>query len=109
MGDDNKKYFNSIKSIYLDIAVFCNQKTLSTVRSSASSSDAIWNDKCVNMERKINDLSLALTKMEEEKLRREIEYQEAIKAEKDRLAQVKYSYIEYRYRIHMKSVLKLSL
>lgn len=40
------------------------------------------------MERKIHDLTLAVSKMEEDKLRRETEYQEALKHEKDRLTQV---------------------
>lgn len=46
------------------------------------------NDKILKMEGKIQDLTLTVSKMEEDKLRRETEFYESLKIEKDRLAQV---------------------
>lgn len=46
------------------------------------------NDKILKMEGKIQDLTLTVSKMEEDKLRRETEFHESLKIEKDRLAQV---------------------
>ncbi|XP_013186836.1 spindle assembly abnormal protein 6 homolog [Amyelois transitella] len=63
------------------------KKSLSSLKSSASSTDMMWSDKCANLEHKIHDLTLAVSKMEEDKLRRETEFQEALKQEKDRLNQ----------------------
>ncbi|CAG4956039.1 unnamed protein product [Colias eurytheme] len=65
------------------------KKSLSALKSSSASSEALWNDRCAKMEVKIHDMTLALAKMEEDKLRRESEYQEALRQEKDRLAQEK--------------------
>lgn len=48
----------------------------------------MWSEKCTKLESKLHDLSLNLTKIEEEKLRHEIEYKENLKLEKDRLIQV---------------------
>ncbi|KAM3965137.1 spindle assembly abnormal 6 [Aphomia sociella] len=67
--------------------IFNLKKILATVKSSASANDVTWNDKCVNLERKIHDLSLTISKMEEDKHRIEVEYQDALKHEKDKLAQ----------------------
>lgn len=39
----------------------------------------------MNMERKIQDLSHVITKMEEDKKRRETEFQESLKQERERL------------------------
>ncbi|RVE48219.1 hypothetical protein evm_007173 [Chilo suppressalis] len=65
------------------------KKTLSALKMSASNSDALWSDKCVNLERKLHDLTLALSKLEEDKHRRETEHQDLIKQERDRLSQDK--------------------
>ncbi|RVE41530.1 hypothetical protein evm_013820 [Chilo suppressalis] len=69
--------------------VTCYNKTLSALKMSASNSDALWSDKCVNLERKLHDLTLALSKLEEDKHRRETEHQDLIKQERDRLSQDK--------------------
>lgn len=50
----------------------------------------MWNEKCMSMERRIHDLTMNLSKMEEDKLRRESEYQEALRREKERMCQVSY-------------------
>lgn len=63
----------------------CFQKTLSALKSSSMSNETLLNDKCMNMERKIQDLSHALTKMEEDKKRKELEFQESLKQERERL------------------------
>ncbi|KAJ0176663.1 hypothetical protein K1T71_007842 [Dendrolimus kikuchii] len=63
------------------------KKSLSALKSSSSSTEALLNDKCINMERKIHDLSHAISKMEEDKARKESEYQDSIKQERERLAQ----------------------
>lgn len=42
------------------------------------------------MERKLHDLAQAVSKMEEDKQRKETEFQESLKLEKDRMAQVCY-------------------
>ncbi|KAI5644294.1 hypothetical protein NE865_03663 [Phthorimaea operculella] len=63
------------------------KKALASLKSTSSSAEAILNDKCINYERKIHDLTHALGKMEEDKSRREAEHQEALKQERDRLAQ----------------------
>ncbi|KAL0838883.1 hypothetical protein ABMA28_016905 [Loxostege sticticalis] len=70
------------------------KKALSVHKSAASSSDALWNDKCINLERKVNDLSHALSRMEEDKVRREIEFQEQIKQEKDRIIQERQQWLK---------------
>ncbi|KAJ2949053.1 hypothetical protein O0L34_g5994 [Tuta absoluta] len=63
------------------------KKALASLKSTSSSTEAILNDKCINFERKVHDLTYALGKMEEDKSRREAEHQEALKQERDRLAQ----------------------
>ncbi|XP_028171297.1 spindle assembly abnormal protein 6 homolog [Ostrinia furnacalis] len=63
------------------------KKSLSAHKNAATSSDALWNDKCINLERKVHDLSHALNKMEEDKARKEMEFQDLIKQEKERLFQ----------------------
>ncbi|XP_061383805.1 spindle assembly abnormal protein 6 homolog [Danaus plexippus] len=65
------------------------KKTLMTLKSSSSSNEMMWSEKCTKLESKLHDLSLNLTKIEEEKLRHEIEYKENLKLEKDRLVQEK--------------------
>lgn len=49
-------------------------------------------DRCGKLEVKIHELTMTLSKMEEDKLRRESEYQESLRQEKDRLAQVFFKY-----------------
>ncbi|XP_059048511.1 LOW QUALITY PROTEIN: spindle assembly abnormal protein 6 homolog [Achroia grisella] len=63
------------------------KKMLATVKSSAASSDAIWNDKCLNLERKIQDLTHVVSKMEEDKHKLVAEYQDELKHEKEKLTQ----------------------
>ncbi|XP_022115034.2 spindle assembly abnormal protein 6 homolog [Pieris rapae] len=65
------------------------KKTLISVKSSAAHNEALINDRCGKLEVKIHELTMALSKMEEDKLRRESEYQESLRQEKDRLAQEK--------------------
>ncbi|XP_052741365.1 spindle assembly abnormal protein 6 homolog isoform X2 [Bicyclus anynana] len=65
------------------------KKSLAALKSSASSNEMMWHDKCLKMEAKIHDLTLTVSKMEEDKLRHEKEFQDALKMEKDRLAQEK--------------------
>ncbi|KPJ08425.1 Spindle assembly abnormal protein 6-like [Papilio machaon] len=63
------------------------KKNLAAVKSSSTSTEAILNDKILKMEGKIHDLTHTVTKMEEDKLRRETEFYESLKQEKDRLTQ----------------------
>ncbi|XP_030040889.1 spindle assembly abnormal protein 6 homolog isoform X1 [Manduca sexta] len=63
------------------------KKSLSSVKSSAMSNEALWNDKCQNMDRKIHDLTHVVSKMEEDKMRREAEYQKNLDQERERMAQ----------------------
>ncbi|CAK1551067.1 unnamed protein product [Leptosia nina] len=65
------------------------KKTLSALKSSATSNETLWNDRCAKMEVKIQELTRSVSKMEEDKLRRESEYLESLRQEKDRLAQEK--------------------
>ncbi|XP_034832326.1 spindle assembly abnormal protein 6 homolog isoform X1 [Maniola hyperantus] len=65
------------------------KKVLAALKSQASSNEMLWHDKRLKMEAKIHDLTLTVSKMEEDKLRHEKEYQDALKVEKDRLAQEK--------------------
>ncbi|XP_046965787.1 spindle assembly abnormal protein 6 homolog [Vanessa cardui] len=65
------------------------KKSLTNLKGLASSNEMMWNEKYSNMEAKIHDLTLTVTKMEEDKLRHEKEFQEAMKLEKDRIAQEK--------------------
>ncbi|CAG9102233.1 unnamed protein product [Plutella xylostella] len=68
------------------------KKSLSAVKSSLSSSEAMWSDKCMMMERKLHDLAQAISKMEEDKQRKEAEFQESLKLEKDRMAQERHQW-----------------
>ncbi|XP_049873828.1 spindle assembly abnormal protein 6 homolog [Pectinophora gossypiella] len=81
------------------------KKTLAALKSTSSSSEAMLNDKCINLERKVHDLTHALSKMEEDKLRRESEYQESIKHEKDRIAQER---IQWQKNMEMNSKVHLA-
>ncbi|XP_013145203.1 PREDICTED: spindle assembly abnormal protein 6 homolog [Papilio polytes] len=65
------------------------KKNLAAVKSSSTGTEAMLNDKILKMEGKIQDLTLTVSKMEEDKLRRETEFYESLKIEKDRLAQEK--------------------
>ncbi|XP_045536523.1 spindle assembly abnormal protein 6 homolog [Papilio machaon] len=65
------------------------KKNLAAVKSSSTSTEAILNDKILKMEGKIHDLTHTVSKMEEDKLRRETEFYESLKQEKDRLTQEK--------------------
>ncbi|XP_053609952.1 spindle assembly abnormal protein 6 homolog [Plodia interpunctella] len=72
---------------YMAETIINLKKSLSSLKNSASSTDIMWSDKCANLERKVHDLTLTISKMEEDKLRREVEFQESMKQEKDRLNQ----------------------
>ncbi|CAH2096248.1 unnamed protein product [Euphydryas editha] len=63
--------------------------SLSALKTLASSNEAVWNEKQLKMEANIRELTITVTKMEEDKLRHEKEFQEAMKLEKDRMAQEK--------------------
>ncbi|XP_047533308.1 spindle assembly abnormal protein 6 homolog [Vanessa atalanta] len=65
------------------------KKSLTNLKGLASSNEMMWNEKYSNMEAKVHDLTLTVSKMEEDKLRHEKEFQEAMKLEKDRIAQEK--------------------
>ncbi|CAB3261409.1 unnamed protein product [Arctia plantaginis] len=65
------------------------KRTLASVKSTAVSTETILNDKCMNLERKIHDYNHNITRMEEEKLKLEIEYKESLKQERDKLMQEK--------------------
>nr|XP_026492256.1 spindle assembly abnormal protein 6 homolog [Vanessa tameamea] len=65
------------------------KKSLTNLKCLASSNEMMWNEKYSNMEAKVHDLTLTVSKMEEDKLRHEKEFQEAMKLEKDRIAQEK--------------------
>ncbi|XP_026327493.1 spindle assembly abnormal protein 6 homolog isoform X1 [Hyposmocoma kahamanoa] len=63
------------------------KKSLASLKTTTSSTEALLNDKCINLERKVCDLTLAISKMEEDKLRKEAEMQEALRMERERLTQ----------------------
>ncbi|CAH0715599.1 unnamed protein product, partial [Brenthis ino] len=63
------------------------KKSLAALKNSASNSELMWNEKLLKMEAKIHDLTMTVSKMEEDKLRIEKEFQEALKLEHDRYAQ----------------------
>ncbi|XP_050351236.1 spindle assembly abnormal protein 6 homolog [Nymphalis io] len=65
------------------------KKSLTNLKGLASSNETMWNEKYSNMEAKVHDLTLTVSKMEEDKLRHEKEFQEAMRLEKDRIAQEK--------------------
>lgn len=50
--------------------------------------EATLNEKCMNMERKIHDLTHTLARMEEEKSKYELEFRETLKQEKEKMMQV---------------------
>lgn len=52
------------------------------------SNESVLNEKCMNMERKIHDLTHALVRMEEEKAKYELEFRETLKQEKEKIMQV---------------------
>lgn len=62
-------------------------KSLAAVKTSATSTDAIWNDKCLNLERKVHDLNQVVSKLEEDRHKLEVEYQEALKHENEKFTQ----------------------
>lgn len=70
---------------YMAETIISLKKMLSSLKNSSSNTEALFNDKCINMERKIQDLSHVITKMEEDKARKEKEYQDSVKQEKERL------------------------
>lgn len=53
------------------------------------SNEALLNDKCLNFERKIHDLTHACARLEEAKLKSETELREALDKEKQMMMQVK--------------------
>ncbi|XP_068633224.1 spindle assembly abnormal protein 6 homolog [Battus philenor] len=65
------------------------KKNLVTIKNMTTSNEAVLNDKIAKMEGKIQDLTHIVMKMEEDKLRRETEYFESLKLERDRLSQEK--------------------
>lgn len=65
-----------------------SQKSLSSFKSSAMSNEAVLNEKCMNMERKIHDLTHNLKRMDEEKSKYELEFRETLKQEKEKMMQV---------------------
>ncbi|XP_026735028.1 spindle assembly abnormal protein 6 homolog [Trichoplusia ni] len=65
------------------------KKNLAAVKSSAISNEALLNDKCLNFERKIHDLTHACARLEEAKLKSETELREALEKEKQMMMQEK--------------------
>ncbi|XP_039753461.1 spindle assembly abnormal protein 6 homolog isoform X2 [Pararge aegeria] len=65
------------------------KKVLAALKSSASNNEMMWHEKSLKMEAKIQNLTLTLSKMEEDKLRHEKEFHDALRMEKDNLAQEK--------------------
>ncbi|KAH9644826.1 hypothetical protein HF086_007914 [Spodoptera exigua] len=77
---------------YLEIVEhneFKRLKMLSSLKSSAMSNEAVLNEKCQNMDRKIHELTHMITRMEEEKLKYEVEFKETLKLEKEKFLQEK--------------------
>lgn len=70
-------------------AIISLKKSLSSYKSSAMSNEAVLNEKCLNMERKIHDLTHTLTRMEEDKLKYEIEFRETLKQERENMTKDK--------------------
>ncbi|KAJ8731429.1 hypothetical protein PYW07_004593 [Mythimna separata] len=65
------------------------KKTFSSYKSSAMSNEAVLNEKCMNLERKIHDLTHSLARIEEEKSKHELEFRETLRQEKDKMVQEK--------------------
>lgn len=65
------------------------KKMLASFKSSAINNEAVLNEKCLNMERKIHDLTHTVTRLEEEKLKYEVDFKETLKLEKEKLVQEK--------------------
>uniref|UniRef100_A0A2A4JZI9 Spindle assembly abnormal protein 6 N-terminal domain-containing protein n=1 Tax=Heliothis virescens TaxID=7102 RepID=A0A2A4JZI9_HELVI len=65
------------------------KKSLSSYKSSALNNEAVLNEKCMNMERKIHELTHTLTRMEEDKLKYEMEFRESMKQERENMAKDK--------------------
>ncbi|CAH2048599.1 unnamed protein product, partial [Iphiclides podalirius] len=65
------------------------KKNLAAAKSAAASNEEVLNDKLLKMEGKIHELTITLSKMEEDKLRCEKEFYESLKIEKDRAVQEK--------------------
>lgn len=80
---------------------------LAALKSSASSNEMMWHDKCLKMEARIHDLTLTVSIMEEEKLKHEKEFQDTLKIEKERLAQVGKQSL-YVYRNYLSFYAKIS-
>ncbi|PZC79505.1 hypothetical protein B5X24_HaOG216285 [Helicoverpa armigera] len=65
------------------------KKSLASYKSSAMNNEAVLNEKCLNMERKIHDLTHTLTRMEEDKLKYEMEFRETLKQERENMTKDK--------------------
>lgn len=65
------------------------KNTLASVKSAAVSTEAILNDKCMNLERKIHDYVHNMTRMEEEKIKSDMEFKESLRQEKEKIMQEK--------------------
>lgn len=65
------------------------KKMLASFKSLAMNNEAVLNEKCLNMERKIHDLTHTVTRLEEEKLKYEVDFKETLKLEKEKLVQEK--------------------
>ncbi|KAJ8731385.1 hypothetical protein PYW07_004549 [Mythimna separata] len=65
------------------------KKSFSSYKSSAMSNEAVLNEKCMNLERKIHDLTHSLARIEEEKSKHELEFRETLRQEKEKMVQEK--------------------
>ncbi|KAJ8722046.1 hypothetical protein PYW08_004448 [Mythimna loreyi] len=65
------------------------KKSLSSYKSSAMSNEAVLNEKCMNLERKVHELTHTLARLEEDKLKYELEFRETLKQEKEKMVQEK--------------------
>lgn len=63
------------------------KKSLTSCKHSASNNEIMWKDKYVCLERKIQELTHVVSKMEEDKVRREDDYQDSLRRERDRMSQ----------------------
>ncbi|XP_061716058.1 spindle assembly abnormal protein 6 homolog [Cydia pomonella] len=63
------------------------KNTLASFKSSATSSEVMWKEKCIKMEQKIHELTNNLAELKDERRKSESEFQEAMKQERERAAQ----------------------
>ncbi|KAL4713981.1 hypothetical protein ACJJTC_005612 [Scirpophaga incertulas] len=68
------------------------KKTVSSLKNSASSSDALWNDKCIHLEQKVHQLSNALSQLEDDKIKKETEFRQLLKQENEKLTLEKHQW-----------------